>query len=76
MVALGAQESIAEKALQFLILTAARTGEVLGARWSEINLAEKIWTVPAYRMKSGREHRVPLSTAALVILRDMNSLSR
>jgi integrase len=74
MVALRTHESIAATALQFTILTAARTGEVLGARWSEINLAEKIWTVPADRMKSSKEHRVPLGAAALAILRDMNSL--
>jgi integrase len=45
-------------ALEFRILTAARSGKVLGARWSEIDLKNKIWTVPANRMKAGREHRV------------------
>ena len=59
---------MAARALEFAILTAARTGEVLGARWGEIDLAEKVWTVPAGRMKGGREHRVPLSEAALVVL--------
>ena len=64
----------AARALEFVILTAARTGEVLGARWSEIDLRAKVWTVPASRMKSGREHRVPLSDAALAVLRQMHSL--
>jgi integrase len=48
-------------ALEFCILTAARSDEVLGARWSEIDLKNKIWAVPANRMKAGREHRVPLA---------------
>ena len=48
-----------------MILTAARTGEIIGARWNEIDLEAKVWTVPADRMKSGREHRVPLSSLAL-----------
>ena len=51
-----------------MILTAARTGEVIGADWSEIDLEAKLWTVPAARMKAGREHRVPLSEPALEIL--------
>jgi integrase len=55
----------AARALEFLILTAARTGEVLGARWGEIDLAEKVWIVPAQRMKGGREHRVPLAAERL-----------
>ncbi|MHB2168018.1 tyrosine-type recombinase/integrase [Alsobacter sp. R-9] len=61
-------------ALEFTILTAARSGEVLGARWSEIDLAAKVWTVPAKRMKAGREHRVPLSDRALAILEDAAKL--
>jgi integrase len=56
------------RALEFAILTAARTGEVLGASWGEIDLAAKVWTVPAERMKAGRGHRVPLSDAALALL--------
>lgn len=56
-------------AFEFLILTAGRTGEVVGARWEEVNLEDKIWTVPAARMKAGREHRVPLSSTAFEILR-------
>ncbi|WP_348983120.1 tyrosine-type recombinase/integrase [Devosia sp. 1566] len=55
-------------ALRFLTLTAGRTGEVMGAKWAEIDLARKVWTVPAERMKAGREHRVPLSGPALTIL--------
>lgn len=55
-------------ALEFAILTAARTGEVIGARWSEIDLTSRLWTVPASRMKSGREHRIPLSDRALEII--------
>ena len=63
------QEGVAAKALEFLILTAARSGEVLGATWSEINFEEGVWTVPAARMKAQREHRVPLAPAALELLR-------
>jgi integrase len=54
---------VAALALEFTILTAARSGEVIGARWSEVDLAKAIWTVPAERMKAGKEHRVPLSRA-------------
>ena len=57
------------RALEFLILTAARTSEVLGARWSEIDFDENLWTVPGERMKAGKEHRVPLSARALEILK-------
>jgi integrase len=62
------REAIAALALEFCILTASRSGEVLGAVWPEINRAAKVWTVPAERMKGGREHRVPLSPRALEIL--------
>ena len=55
-------------ALELCILTAARSGEILGMRWDEIDLDKKIWTVPAHRMKAGREHRVPLSQRATAIL--------
>jgi integrase len=65
------QEGAAACALEFAILTAARTGEVIGAQWSEIELGERLWTIPAERMKAGREHRVPLSDAALAILAKM-----
>jgi integrase len=62
------QEGTAARALEFAILTASRTGEVLGARWGEFDLNTKVWTVPAERMKSGKAHRVPLSNRALAIL--------
>lgn len=62
------QNGIASQALLFTILTAARTGEVLGARWSEIDTATGLWTVPASRMKAGKEHRVPLSPQAMSAL--------
>lgn len=68
MAALGSRDGIGARALEFTILTAARTGEVIGARWDEMDLAAKTWTVPKERMKAGREHRVPLSSAAVAIL--------
>ena len=69
MVDLRAEDGIAARALQFTILTAARTGEVIGARWSEIDLEGGTWTVPGERMKAGREHRVPLTEPAVAVLR-------
>jgi integrase len=74
MALLRAQKGTAALALEFAILTAARSGEVLGARWGEIDMAAKLWTVPAERMKAGREHRVPLSAPALAVLRQMAEL--
>jgi integrase len=71
MVELREREGVAARAFEFAILTAARTGEVLGAQWSEIDSGAKVWTVPAGRMKSGREHRVPLSGAAVAVLKRM-----
>lgn len=65
---LEANNSISAQALQFLILTATRTGEVIGASWNEIDAQTGIWAVPAERMKTKREHRVPLSTHALALL--------
>jgi integrase len=62
------RQATAAMALEFLILTVARSGEVLGARWAEFDLESKVWTIPAARMKAGREHRVPLSSRALAIL--------
>jgi integrase len=64
-------EATSARALEFLILTAARTGEVIGARWREMDTDNAVWTVPADRMKAGREHRVPLTAPALAILREM-----
>ena len=61
-------EGIAPLALQFTILTAGRSGEVRGATWDEVNLESKVWTIPADRMKAGKEHRVPLSDAAVAVL--------
>ncbi|WP_037296231.1 site-specific integrase [Roseobacter sp. AzwK-3b] len=63
-------------ALEFLILTAARTGEVIGAEWDEINFADRTWTIPAQRMKAAREHRVPLCERAVEILRQTHQLGR
>jgi integrase len=74
MVALRQQEGIAARAFEFAILTAARTSEALGAKWSEISLAERMWTVPPERMKAKKEHRVPLSAAANTILEEMVKL--
>jgi integrase len=61
-------ETMAALALRFAILTAARAGEVTGMTWDEVNFQEKVWTVPASRIKAGREHRVPLSSEAVAIL--------
>jgi integrase len=71
MTHLRAQPGMGAKALEFAILTAARSGEVRGAVWSEVDLVESLWTVPALRMKSGREHRVPLSKPAVKLLRSL-----
>jgi integrase len=61
-------ESTAARALEFLVLTASRTGEVLGARWEEIDIEAKVWAIPGLRMKSGKPHRVPLNRRAIEIL--------
>jgi integrase len=68
---LRAREGMAAQAMDFLILTAARTAEVMGAKWPEIDAAAKLWTVPAGRIKGGVEHRVPLSGPALAIIRKL-----
>lgn len=65
---LKSKEGVAARALEFTVLTAARSGEVRGATWSEIDLDAAVWVVPGERMKAGREHRVPLSTYAIEIL--------
>jgi integrase len=65
------EEGVDAAALEFAILTAARTSEVIGARWDEIDMAERLWVVPAARIKAGREHRVPLSDAAMAIVSTM-----
>ena len=71
MAALREQPGTAALALQFLILTGARTGEVIGARWEEVDMDAGIWIVPGERMKAGKEHKVPLSKPALAILKEM-----
>lgn len=63
------QDGGGARALEFLILTAARSGEVLGARWDEIDMAAAVWTIPAARMKAAAEHRIPLSEPAVELLR-------
>ena len=68
------QNGTSALALRFLILTAARSGEVRGAEWSEIDFEQATWTVPASRMKAKREHRVPLSAAALAVLAEVRNL--
>lgn len=68
MLDLAQQEGNGARALELAILTATRTSEVLGAIWDEFDLDKKIWTIPANRMKAGKEHRIPLSDSALAIL--------
>ena len=68
------REGIAARALEFAILTATRTNEVIGARWDEIDLAARVRTIPESRMKAGREHRVPLSDAAISVVKRMQSV--
>jgi integrase len=65
------RQGVAAQALLFTVLTAARTGEALGARWSDVDLKERAWTVPAERMKAGKPHKVPLSDAAIALLESL-----
>jgi integrase len=67
-------QGFAARALEFAILTASRTSEVIGARWAEFDLQARLWIVPGERMKAGREHRVPLAEAALAILEEMAAI--
>jgi integrase len=67
-----ARKSVSALALEFTIMTAARTSETIGATWSEIDLQKKIWTIPASRIKAGKEHRVPLTVRAVEILKTLN----
>ncbi len=69
MVSLRATTSISAQALEFTILTAARTGEIINSRWDEIDFAKKLWTIPAERTKSGRAQRVPLSDRTIKIVK-------
>lgn len=71
MAALRKREGVGARALEFTILTAARTGEVVGWRWGEIDFEKRVWTVPATRMKAGRAHRVPLTDAAIAVLKPL-----
>jgi len=68
------QDGTAALALEFAILTAGRTSEVIGARWDEIDLEKKLWTIPAGRIKAGREHRVPLSARTIEIVEGQKDL--
>lgn len=70
---LRAIDGVGARALEFAILTAARSGEARGALWDEIDLERRLWTVPAARMKGGKRHRVPLSDAAIAVLTDMKA---
>jgi integrase len=74
MAELRKEEGVGARALEFAILTAARTNEVIGARWLEIDLYKRLWVVPGSRMKAGKEHRVPLSAPALTILEAMATI--
>jgi len=73
---LRAREAMAEMALEFVILTAARTSEVLGATWGEVDLDKAIWTIPPARMKAGKEHRIPLSPRAIEILKAVKPMGK
>lgn len=72
---LTVQDGMGARALELAVLTATRSGEVLGARWAEIDLTGRTWTIPGERMKAGQEHRVPLTAAAVALLRRMQSVS-
>ncbi len=74
MADLRQREGTAARALEFAILCASRSGEVRGARWNEVDLEARVWTIPADRMKAGREHRVPLSESAIRIIRSQPNL--
>jgi integrase len=71
MAELRQRDGVAARALELTILTAARSGEVVGARWDEMDMRARLWTVPGERMKAGREHRIPLSGAAVALLERM-----
>jgi integrase len=73
---LACVQGLTPRALEFVILTASRTSEALGARWEEFDLAQKLWVVPAERMKSGKAHRVPLARRAIEILKELEAVKR
>lgn len=68
LVSLRSKENVSRLALEFLLLTATRSGEVRGAKWNEIDASNRIWTIPAERMKAGKAHSIPLTDAAVVVL--------
>jgi integrase len=74
MAELRRQNCVAARALEFTILTSARVGEVFQARWAEVDIGERLWTIPASKMKSGRQHRVPLSGAAIAVVEEMGAI--
>jgi integrase len=71
---LKARDGIGARALEFTILTAVRSGEALGSRWAEIDMKASLWIIPASRMKSSEQHRVPLTPAALAVLDEMQAI--
>lgn len=75
MQALRQQDGISPRGLEFLILTAARTGEVIKIKWGEIDFVKKVWTVPAERMKADKEHRVPLSPSAIGVIDGLKEIA-
>jgi integrase len=76
MAALRQETSISARALEFTILTAVRTGQTTGATWNEVDIKGRVWMISGERMKNGREHRVPLSSAGLVALAAMAKIRR
>jgi integrase len=74
MAQLKKRDAVAARAVELAILTATRTGEVIGAKWAEFDLHDRVWTIPAERMKGGREHRVPLSDAAMGVIEHMGTV--
>lgn len=74
MAGLRQQQGLAARALELLILTATRTGETIGARWTEFDLDQALWMLPAERTKTGKDHRIPLSDAAIALLRELQEL--
>lgn len=71
---LNDQDGLAAKVLQFVILTACRTSEAIGAQWEEIDITRRVWTIPADRIKAGREHRVPLSPEAVSLFESLGGI--
>ena len=76
MAELREREGMGALGLEFLILTATRTSETMGARWEEFDIGKKVWTIPAGRMKAQNEHRIPLSTAAIDVLEKLRALQQ